>query len=170
MVHKPYCVSRLIQIFLGRYRFYIYRKCPKINTFQKGRCTHTWAAIVFQIEIAALSILHSVKFNDNPFFSKAIVIFCTQRILLFYHSILPCWNLFCCQPYPCFKCLPALLWEDCFPFHFSVFRIEHCPVELAVIRNLPNSLNGRFLISLFQVILCQDDHSQNSQHNASCTV
>ncbi len=52
----------------------------------------------------------------------------------------------------------------------SAFRIEHCPVELAVIKNLPNGLNGRFLIKLFQVIHCQDDHSQNSQHNASCTV
>ncbi len=42
----PYCMSRLIQIFLGCYRFYIYLKCPKINTFQKGGCTQTYAAIV----------------------------------------------------------------------------------------------------------------------------
>lgn len=86
----PYCVSKLIQIFPQCYRFYIYRKCSKINTFRNGRCTHTWAAIVLFFRIAALLIVGSVKFNDNLFFSKAIVIFCTQRILLFYHSILPC--------------------------------------------------------------------------------
>ena len=39
VVRKPYCVSKLIQIYPQYYRFYIYRKCPKINTFQKGRCT-----------------------------------------------------------------------------------------------------------------------------------
>ena len=76
----PYCVSRLIQSLNGRYRFYIYLKCPEINAFQKGRCTHAWAAIVLLIGIAALSIFQSVKNNDNPFFKVAIVIFCTQGI------------------------------------------------------------------------------------------
>ncbi len=74
----PYCVSRLIQSLNGRYRFYIYLKCPEINAFQKGRCTHAWAAIVLLIGIAAFSIFQSVKNNDNPFFKVAIVIFCTQ--------------------------------------------------------------------------------------------
>lgn len=78
----PYCVSRLIQFLSGGNRFHIYRKCPEINTSQKGRCTHAWAAIVFLIEIAALSIFHSVKNNDNPFFRGAIVIFCTHTKLL----------------------------------------------------------------------------------------
>ena len=36
----PYCVSKLIQFLNGCYRFYIYRKYPKINPFQKGKCTH----------------------------------------------------------------------------------------------------------------------------------
>ncbi len=74
----PYCVSKLIQIFLGCYRFYIYCKRSKSNTFQKGRCTHARMAIVLLFGIAALSIFHSVKFNDNPFFKVAIVIFCTH--------------------------------------------------------------------------------------------
>ena len=81
VVRKPYCVSRLIQILRGCYRFYIYLKCPKINTFQKGRCTHTWAAIVLLVGIAALSIFQSVKNNDSLFFKVAIVIFCTQKII-----------------------------------------------------------------------------------------
>ena len=42
----PYCMSRLIWFLRGCFRFYIYLKCPKINTFQKGRCTHAWVAIV----------------------------------------------------------------------------------------------------------------------------
>ena len=78
----PYCVSRLIQILRRCYRFYIYCKRPKINTFQKGRCTHAWAAIVLLVGFASLSIFHSVKFNDNPFLSKAIVIFCTHKIFI----------------------------------------------------------------------------------------
>lgn len=82
----PYCVSRLIQFLSVCYRFYIYCKCPKINTFQKSRCTHAWAAIIFLIGFATLSIFHSVKNNDNPFFSGAIVIFCTQRIIASFHS------------------------------------------------------------------------------------
>ena len=77
----PYCVSRLIQFLSGCYRFYIYCKRSKINTFQKSRCTHAWAAIVFLVGIAALSIFHSVKFNDSLFFSKTIVKFCTQGII-----------------------------------------------------------------------------------------
>ena len=77
----PYCVSRLIQSSNGCYHFYIYRKCSKINTFGNGRCTHAWAAIVLFFGIAALSIFGGVKFNDSLFFSKAIVIFCTQRII-----------------------------------------------------------------------------------------
>ena len=60
----------------------------EINTFQKGKCTHTWAAIVFWIEFAALSIFRSVKFNDNPFFREAIVIFCTQEILVVFITVL----------------------------------------------------------------------------------
>ena len=76
----PYCVSKLIQLFLGRYRFYIYGKRSKINTFQNGRCTHAWTAIVLLVGIVALSIFHSVKFNDSLFLRVAIVIFCTQKI------------------------------------------------------------------------------------------
>lgn len=79
MVRKPYCVSRLIQFLRGCYRFYIYSKRSEINTFQNGRCTHAWAAIVFLIRIAALSIFGSVKFNDSLFSRGAIVIFCTQH-------------------------------------------------------------------------------------------
>ena len=67
----PYCVSKLIQIFLGCYRFYIYFKCREINTFQKGRCTHARAAIVFLVGIAALSIFQRVKNNDSLFFRVA---------------------------------------------------------------------------------------------------
>lgn len=81
VVRKPYCVSRLIQFLLGCYRFYIYPKRPKINTFGNGRCTHAWTAIVFLVGIAALSIFHSIKFNDSLFLSKAIIIFCTQGII-----------------------------------------------------------------------------------------
>ena len=77
----PYCVSRLIQILRGCYRFYIYRKRSKINTFQKGRCTHAWAAIVLLVGIAALSIFYKEKNNDNPFFRIAIVIFCPLKII-----------------------------------------------------------------------------------------
>ena len=77
----PYCVPKLIQFLSGCYRFYIYLKCPKINTFQNGRCTHTWAAIVFRIEITALLIFHGVKFNDSLFLRGFIVIFCTQGII-----------------------------------------------------------------------------------------
>ena len=73
-------MSKLIQLFLGCYRFYIYGKCSKINTFQKGRCTQAWAAIVLLVEIATFSIFQSVKNNDSLFFAVAIVIFCTQRI------------------------------------------------------------------------------------------
>lgn len=83
----PYCVSRLIQIFPQCYRFYIYRKCPKINIFQSGRCTHAWASIVFLVGFAALWIFHSVKFNDSLFFSKAIVIFCTQGIITIFNQL-----------------------------------------------------------------------------------
>lgn len=84
-IKPPYCVSRLIQILRGCYRFYIYCKCPKINTFQKDRCTHAWTAIVLLVGFAALSIFHSVKFNDNLFFRGAIVIFCPQGIIAFFH-------------------------------------------------------------------------------------
>ncbi len=83
----PYCVSKLIQIFPQCYRFYIYCKCPKINTFGNGRCTRAWAAIVFLVGIAALSIFHGVKFNDSLFFSKAIVIFCTQELIAIFDYI-----------------------------------------------------------------------------------
>ena len=85
----PYCVSKLIQIFSRCYRLYIYGKRPKINTFQKGRCTHAWAGIVLLFGFAALSVFHSVKFNDNPFFKVAIVIFCTQGIITFFHHPFP---------------------------------------------------------------------------------
>lgn len=81
---QPYCVSRLIQFLNGYYRFYIYRKCPKINTFRNGSCTRAWAAIVLLVEIAALSIFLSVNFNDSLFFGGAIVIFCIQRFLHFF--------------------------------------------------------------------------------------
>ena len=85
----PYCVSKLIQLFLGCYRFYIYPKRPKINTFQKGIFTHAWVAIVFLVGFAALLIIGSVKFNDNPFFRCAIVIFCTQKyITIFYEELI----------------------------------------------------------------------------------
>ena len=124
----------------------------------------------FELELPHLRYSIMQKITITHFSEWLSLFFAPKEFYCFYYSILPGWNLFCCQTYPCLKCLLLLLWEDCFPSHFSVFRIEHCPVELAVIRNLPNSLNGRFLISLFQVILCQDDHSQNSQHNASCTV
>ena len=75
----PYCVSRLIQILRGCYRFYIYCKCPNINTFQNGRCTQVWAAIVFLVGFATFSIFHSVKNSDSLLFRVAIVIFCTQK-------------------------------------------------------------------------------------------
>lgn len=72
-------MSRLIQLFLWCYHFYIYGKCQKINTFQSDRCTHAWATIVLLVVIAALSIFQNVKNNDNPFYRDAIVIFCTQE-------------------------------------------------------------------------------------------
>lgn len=83
-----YCVSRLIQFLNGCYRIYIYPKHPKINTFQKGRCTHAKAATVFRIEITSLSIFLSIKNNDSPFLRVAIVIFCTQQIVIFFQSSL----------------------------------------------------------------------------------
>ena len=93
VVRKPYCVSKLIQFWNGGYRFYIYCKCPKINTFQKGRCTQTWAAIVLLFGTAAFLVFQSIKFNDNPFFKVAIVIFCTQEIMTNLSRNLPVnWN------------------------------------------------------------------------------
>ena len=77
----PYCVSKLIQILLGCYRFYIYPKCPKINTFQNGRCTRAPAATVLLFGISVFLVFQMVKNNDNPFFIEAVVIFCTQEII-----------------------------------------------------------------------------------------
>ena len=74
----PYCVSKLIQILHRCYRFYIYRKYRKINTFQKGRCTYACVAIVFLVGIAALSTFQSAKNNDSPF---------SDRLSLFLHSL-----------------------------------------------------------------------------------
>lgn len=82
VVRKPYCVSRLIQFLLGRYRFYIYRKCPKINILGNDGCTPAWAAIVLLVGFATLLIFQRVKNNDSLFFSMAIVIFCTHTKLL----------------------------------------------------------------------------------------
>ncbi len=91
MVRKPYCVSRLIQSFLGCYRFYIYCKRLKINTIQNGRCTRAWAAIVFLVGFAALSIFGSIKFNDNPFLRGLSLFFAPKRLLRF--LIIPInWN------------------------------------------------------------------------------
>ena len=81
-VTPPYCVSRLIQFLLGRYRFYIYRKCPKINILGNDGCTPAWAAIVLLVGFATLLIFQRVKNNDSLFFSMAIVIFCTHTKLL----------------------------------------------------------------------------------------
>jgi len=39
-------------------------------------------AIVFLFGFAALATLLSIKFDDNPFFRGAIVIFCAQYLLL----------------------------------------------------------------------------------------
>ncbi len=100
VVHKPYCVSRLIQIFPQCYRFHVYCKRLKINTFQNGRCTHPYAAIVFLVGIAAFSIFGSVKNNGSPFFREAIVIFCTQGIItIFYTSLI----------FPFVKSMPNIL-------------------------------------------------------------
>lgn len=77
-VAPPYCVSKLIQILHRCYRFYIYRKYRKINTFQKGRCTYACVAIVFLVGIAALSTFQSAKNNDSPF---------SDRLSLFLHSL-----------------------------------------------------------------------------------
>ena len=73
------------KIFLSRYsanlELYIYGNYPKINTFRNGRCTQAWTTIVLLLRIATLSIFGSIKFDDNPFFGMATVIFCTQGII-----------------------------------------------------------------------------------------
>ena len=65
------------------YRFYIYCKRPKINTFQKGRCTHAYTTIVFGIGIAALLIFGIVKFNDNPFLEALSLFSAPKKSLQF---------------------------------------------------------------------------------------
>ena len=134
----------------------------------------------FELELPHLRYSIMQKITITHFSEWLSLFFAPKEFYCFYYSILPGWNLFCCQTYPCLKCLLLLLWEDCFPSHFSVFRIEHCPVELAVIRNLhcfsncqyfcrPDKrvkhcfiLIHQFHVTVIRCIACHDKQHWNS--------
>ena len=61
-------MSKLIQFFLGCYHFYIYCKCPNINTFKKTDApVHGWLLIFFASIIIQIRSIIKKWMEENMF-------------------------------------------------------------------------------------------------------